>query len=597
MEMEMEAVKRKLEEASDVREIRRRVQEISDEIEKIAGDLRGLRKRERALLEQPDSLKIQEKRLQKVRSEIQKQRAIELDVGSARELFEMCVTLEDRKVIRGKAMDLYKKVLAEGSSREMVGGRKVDVDHVAVDEEYSRLLAFMEAKGYVQERALLMESAKASLVGLLVKKGIQSISAYKIGGRHLFLAMQIYTKMGEEKERGDKQLAAGVIGQILGTPVEATAHEEEIYVGINQFGEISQDILKAVKENLASNIDSYPMESVLAYNERVFYGTVFHIVNVDQWTADNLITKLGSLGRGKLALPTYEEQKEIKKKKKSYGEKEAASVGECIYQVLQKGTVRIISREMNTLCRILEKLSKTERAQEEEIRGVLRNKVRRFFDQEPAEGSLKDYSLRLCDLSVGLEISRMHRTSSLPSSLECFKDEGLEELLSGQKEDVFQKLVGSSGCSSVEYGRKDLRRAMGSAIKKFKDVVGELFGGSLLFHLQTTFFDSVYEGFVRAVFGEERSAHPAAEWGRCAEDLLREGAEVQLQLAQYETLLSLAALFQSGDNATAFFDRYDKGAFAALSTEDLAELVPFVFSDKQKSSIVASRILKNKKGD
>jgi len=622
----MESAAELLREAEGAEEEMARIEEIKKECGRIEREIEDLVVREKELRGVPDKVSVYKNRLEKVRVEIEKQEVLEMEVKDIEGLKKVENVLTKKQVF-GKVFEYLLRLHREKEVRVGVGQVKVRAYCFYVSLEYNELVEHCRLR-YPEDLQLVFSPITDPIVKIIssggnvlsgVGRGRFVVFSYALSRRVEIDEEEVFERVVEalEAEKSREGGADGASGSGDEKEEEMQAEKRCAVKRAPLHGTlpslaVHEEILQGVKKFVTKDLLKISPKALREYNEEIFYGTVYHIDNIDTWMCDNLISQMPA-GRAECTELSEEEEREVQQKN-AVG---AGVLGNALYRSMEEQEVKTVSKELYKIFRIIRSVSKTERSQTEKIREAVRERVRRHF--EPAEdkdhASTKTRCIRLCDAKVMMGvILGLPKGVQAESDGECREktegdgqgeeEDGVkkyfaedEEFYAETMERLFSELVWHSGYRTVRLTEKNAESFLETVLTAFTSQICKFFKGNFLSHIKAEFFNAICRKVYETLCSDELFCRPVASWEKILHILLAHSEELQHALNLHRELLSLYQMMKDFKNkGTLFLDAYNKNRIE-LPEEVIIHIVPVIFTDKRAQSTVISHIEKRQKSD
>ncbi|KAI5154583.1 hypothetical protein NEPAR06_1237 [Nematocida parisii] len=572
-------------EAEEIRKIQEKMDNLDKEIAELA-------QKEKELKNTPDKVETYKKRLEKLHEEIDKQNAIDRRIERADEIPKLSKMI-NHKELGSKILEYFSTMYKEHSIVIPVSGMKVKVNHLRVSLDYNALLSYVQKYLPGHTNAYIQTIKKTVVDSILLYSNV--ISA--VSENSIELITYITNKKNEIAE---SEVRAKILEGI-------TLEGDKPIVTSNRLcGTLSklvifEDILMEVKSRLLSDLHRISYEQIERYNEELFYGTVYHIEDIDTWYCDNLVQKIGEIcNETKIEEITDAQKKGLNNRREMNTQEKNMSVLYLLSESLQKQKVLSISQGLLGIFQILERILSTKRAQKERIQKICAENVLSYFEKaylSTGISEIKKCALQLADAQAVLGVlslvaDRNHAEGTVNKNIAQIFNE-MKEYIVDRVEGSFSQLILCSQADKIDFSEESAVGKIDGIVRSFIETVDRTFTSAMLTHIKTMFYSRILGEVYYAIESDLEEAE-IEHWRTLLQTLLDSSSRLGENIDFYSQIEELHRVFAYSGSATDFLEVCDR-SLHVLGKEMMRDLIPYVFSEAEVARILLNKLEKKDK--
>ncbi|OAG32243.1 hypothetical protein NEIG_01928 [Nematocida sp. ERTm5] len=575
-------------EAEEIKKIQEKMDNLDKEIAELA-------QKEKELKNTPDKVETYKKRLEKLHEEIDKQNAIERRIERADEIPKLSKMI-NQKELGSKILEYFSTLYKEHSTVIPVSGMKVKVNHLRVSLDYNALLSYVQKYLPGHTNAYIQTIKKTVVDSILLYSNV--ISA--VSESSIELITYITNKKNEIAE---SEVRAKILEGITLEGDRPIVTSNRLCETLSKLA-IFEDILMEVKSRLLSDLHRISYEQIERYNEELFYGTVYHIEDIDTWYCDNLVQKIGEVcNEKKIEEITDAQKKGLNNRREMNTQEKNMSVLYLLSESLQKQKVLSISQGLLGIFQILERISSTKRAQKERIQKICTENVLSYFEKAylfPDITEIKKCALQLADsqavlgvLSLVADIAdRNHAESAVNKNIAHIFNE-MEEYIVDRVDESFSQLILCSQADKIDFSEESAVGKIDEIVRSFIETVDRTFTSAMLTHIKTMFYSRILGEVYYAIESDLEEAE-VEHWRILLQTLLDYSSILGENIDFYSQIEELHRVFAYSGSATDFLEACDR-SLHVLGKEMMRDLIPYVFSEAEVARILLNKLEKKDK--
>ncbi|KAI5171284.1 hypothetical protein NEFER03_0643 [Nematocida sp. LUAm3] len=577
-----------LEEYKGIGKEKKKLQEVERKIEEVKKEISELVEQERKVSENPSRVDVYERRLEKIQEEKKKQELLESPMKKPEDLEELEKLLNKKQVL-SKAFEYFSRIYKEKEIKIQEDDVKIKVSGILLSLQYNEFIKKIEEK-FPEEKHLLLNPVKEYILSEALEGNIYSFIKSE------YFVLYRYSK-NKPKEVNAQRIREHVEKAWIGEEENNNAIQKdngeetnkkdikdetnsERYADTPLYNTLSQlviyeDLLLSAKTTIKSLLPRVSPKRVEEWNASIFYGSIYHIENVDKWFCDNLVS---SLEEGNLSTQlSAEEQREFEKLEKS-----SSSLGKAIKASKENQEIKTISKEM--LCQIekIKAIEKTKRSKEKIVKDAIEEKMKNFFvkrENTRVNEALPILCRRLCDLRLILGI------------ISCSQEESLllwhmdSEFFSEKMEGTFIQIIRSFKGKELNYFNEDSVVSLKSILSNFFLTIRKYFSSNLIKHLEVEVLNPIYFDLYRIFTSEECLSNKSFHWEEIIMALEKFAEPHNESITYYKEIQEIEILLGYADNPSSFLRECEHVSY--LSKEELINILPLLFKKDVLPTIIS----------
>ncbi|KAI5190014.1 hypothetical protein NEMIN01_0799 [Nematocida minor] len=563
-----------------------RINKIQEEIDRVNKEIGELQKKEKEIKTQPDRIEAYKKRLAKLQEEIEKQNAITKKIETPDEILKLS-KMVSQKELATKVLEYFNTLYSEKSTVLSINQVKIKVNYIEISLVYNELLQTVNS--LLPSHSNVYIKTVSKLVSDYILLYSTAISA--IADNALIIITYAVSK---KTELSESEIQEKIVGDLLKESKESVENltDKKLYENISKLA-VYEDILVEVKKRIQADLLKISLKQLNRYNNEVFYGTIYHIEDIDKWMCDNLVIKIDEPAES--VQITESEQREIFSGKAA----QHNSVLDLLAESMKKQKISKISKGFHRIVKIIRNIEHTERSKNEKIHPVIVEKIHKFFkrpsEKVGVEGVLSA-SLRLADAQamLGIIMLSKDKKSAETGANHISRMLGqIEEHFIDVVEEAFADIISCSEAGSINFLNRNVLDKIENANNDFIETTTDIFTDTFLAHIKTMFYSRLLSSAYHAVETTLEDL-PAEDWKNILSLLLRIVKPHKQFIDYYPYIEAIYRILLFDGSATEFLKAYNETGFP-LPNDLIQELVVYSFKDPRVARNVLNNLEKQQK--